>query len=310
MSTLTRPFLVLALCFCGLAPAVAAPVYVALGASDATGVGASNYNESDPSQRNNGYVYRIHDAMRARYAPWALVNLGISGATAPSIQQNALGPAIAQRPAIVTVWVGGNDVKNSVLAGETTATLKARFEAAYTDIIRRLRLETGAFIVTANLPDMSRLPLAFLFTQEARQRGQESSIALNEVITRVAAEYDVPVVDMYNDAESYNWGNYSWDGFHPNDAGYARMAGKYEEILRRDAWRIVSGLGDVDGNGAVSILDAAEVLRPAGGLRPLDERAAMAADASPSGGDGAVGVSDALRILHRARARIPDAGWR
>lgn len=310
MSTLTRPFLVLALFCCTLAPAFAAPVYVALGASDATGVGASNYNEADPSQRNNGYVYRIHDAMRARYAPWALVNLGISGATAPSIQQNALGPAIAQRPAIVTMWAGGNDVKNSVLAGESVETLKTRFEAAYTDIIRRLRLETGAFIVTANLPDMSRLPIAYLLTQEMRDKGKESSIALNEVIARVAAAYDVPVVDMYNDPESYDWGSYSWDGFHPNDAGYARMAARYEEILRRDAWRVVSGLGDVDGNGAVTILDASEALRAAGGLRPLDERAAMAADTAPSSGNGVVGIADALRILHRSLARIPDADWR
>jgi len=115
---------------------------------------------------------------------------------------------------------------------------------------------------------------------------------------------------LYGDPETYNWVNYSWDGFYPNDAGYEKMAARFEEVLRRDAWRIVSGLGDVDGDGSVSAADAADILRASGGLIPLDERAAIAADTSPTDGGSAPGIPDAVRLLLRTQGSIPDSEWR
>lgn len=295
----------------GLSPrAVAASNYVAMGASDAVGVGASNYDENNPSKPNNGYVYRIQDGLKAKYPHWSLVNLGISGATAPEIQRNTLANAISRRPAIVTVWAGGNDVKNSMQAKEDTEVLRARFEAAYETIIRRLRQETGAFIVTANLPDFSRMPIALIVSAEDKKRLKDGSIALNGVINRVAAAYTVPVVDLFNDPETYKIGNLAWDFFHPNDKGYARMATKYLDVINPGTPRVVAGLGDVNNDGAVSVPDAVEILRAIGGMKALDARAALAADTSPAFGDRRVDINDATRLLRRALYEVPDVEWR
>lgn len=301
---------ILGIAFLAAASLRAAPRYAALGASDAVGVGASNYNEADPAQPNNGYVYLIHGWMRARYPYWNLSNLGVSGATAPTIAADQLQPAILLNPDVVTVWAGGNDVKNSVLAGEETEALRARFELSFTSIIQRLRGETTAVVVVANLPDMSRLPVALLLSADVRKRAKASSIALNEVIAAVCAANAVPVVDVYGDPETYAWGNYSWDGFHPNDAGYEKLAAKFQAILRRDAWRVVSGLGDVDGDGEVGAQDVALALGSAGGLNALTDRAAVAADVIPNGGNGAATITDATLLLRRIHSIGTDGALR
>ncbi|MBV9867308.1 MAG: carboxypeptidase regulatory-like domain-containing protein [Abitibacteriaceae bacterium] len=207
----------------GLAPNLThAATYSALGASDATSYGASTLS--------NGYVYRIADWLKLNYGPWTLRNHGVNGYTAPDIQNNALGPAISDNPQLVTLWVGGNDVKDSVFSNEPTAVLEARFREAYTTIVRRLRNETAAYIVTANLPDLSRIPVAKFLNDAQKQLAQADSIALNRVIADVNSTYNVPTVDLYNDPNSYEPANF-YDGFHPNDAGYALLAQKFEAVI-------------------------------------------------------------------------------
>lgn len=284
----------------------AAPRYTALGASDAIGTGSSKA----PAMPNGGYVFLISDWLDARYAPWTLHNLGASGYTAPDIRDNTLDRAIADKPDIVTVWVGGNDVKNSFFAKEDTATLVARFQPAYTAILARLRNETDAFIVTANLPDFSRIPFASYFGTDLRAKLKADSDALNEVITSVAAANNVPVVDLYADPASYDPANYSSDRFHPNDSGYAAMASQFETVLKDNAWRLVSGLGDVDGDGEQTAADAGATLQIAAGLLAPDDREAVAADTFPPGGDGAVSVEDAVHTLRRALGLVPAADWK
>jgi lysophospholipase L1-like esterase len=285
--------------------ALGAVRYTALGASDAVGVGTSAY----PAQPNGGYVFRISDWLKARYSPWTLHNLGVSGYTAPYIRDHTLAPAIADAPDIVTVWVGGDDIKDSVLINESTDALKARFEAAYTTIISRLRTETNAKVVTANLPDLSRIPAAAFFPDSYKALATADTNALNEVIARVAAEYDVPVVDLYSLDASYDRANFSSDGFHPNDAGYAAMAEQFEAALKANAWRRVSGLGDVDGNAEVGAPDAQATLWIASGLLAADDRQGVAADTFPAGGDGVVDISDALQTLRRGYGLVADADW-
>jgi lysophospholipase L1-like esterase len=279
--------------------------YTALGASDAVGVGSSAY----PTQPNGGYVFRISDWLQARYSPWTLHNLGVSGYTAPDIRDHTLAPAIADAPDMVTLWVGGDDIKDSVLQNESTEALKTRFEAAYTTIISRLRTETNATVVTANLPDLSRIPAAAWFPDSYKALATADTNALNEVIARVAAQYGVPVVDLFSLAASYDPANFSSDGFHPNDAGYAAMAEQFEAALKVNAWRRVSGLGDVNGDANITASDAVATLEIAAGLRPADDRQAVASDTFPAGGDGVVDISDALQTLRCSYGLVAGADW-
>jgi len=71
--------------------------------------------------------------------------------------------AVGSRPTVITVWVGNNDVLGAVIRGRAidgvTLTPTDVFRIVYGGIIVALRT-TGAFIVAANLPDVTAIPFA------------------------------------------------------------------------------------------------------------------------------------------------------
>jgi lysophospholipase L1-like esterase len=69
--------------------------------------------------------------------------------------------AVALRPTAITLWIGNNDVLGAALRGRAidgiTLTPIAAFRATYGQIVAALKT-TGAFIVAANLPDVTTIP--------------------------------------------------------------------------------------------------------------------------------------------------------
>ncbi len=69
--------------------------------------------------------------------------------------------AVALRPTAITLWIGNNDVLGAALRGRAidgvTLTPTAAFRATYGQIVAALKT-TGAFIVAANLPDVTTIP--------------------------------------------------------------------------------------------------------------------------------------------------------
>jgi lysophospholipase L1-like esterase len=69
--------------------------------------------------------------------------------------------AVALRPTAITLWIGNNDVLGAALRGRAidgvTLTPTAAFRATYAQIVAALK-PTGAFIVAANLPDVTTIP--------------------------------------------------------------------------------------------------------------------------------------------------------
>src|SRR4029078_8817592 len=69
--------------------------------------------------------------------------------------------AIALRPTAITLWIGNNDVLGAALRGRAidgvTLTPTAVFRAPCGQIVAALKT-TGAFIVAANLPDVTTIP--------------------------------------------------------------------------------------------------------------------------------------------------------
>src|SRR5438874_11878896 len=78
--------------------------YVAIGASDAVGVGAR-----DPE--TEGWVPRFGARLGADVR---VVNLGVSGSTLSQALDEQLGPAVDAQPDIVTVWLAVNDLNARV----------------------------------------------------------------------------------------------------------------------------------------------------------------------------------------------------
>jgi acyl-CoA thioesterase I len=188
-------------------------VYVAVGASDAAGVGA------DPITR--GYVFRIADELDERVDEAFLANLGVPGANTEQLDaalELFLGSGV--EPDLVTVWTGANDVIRGEDADDFADELEAIFE--------RLRDRTDGVIVAANIPDLTQLPR---FRDDpdddvTRERIEE----FNEAIAEQAEDYDVLLVDLYEEPVEKDLVS-DRDGFHPNNEGHRQIAEHFLAVI-------------------------------------------------------------------------------
>lgn len=187
----------------------AAIVYVALGDSTVEGVGATS------PDRN--YVSRLYQRLRAVYPNARVSNLGRGGATSADVLARQLDRAVAQRPDLVTLSIGPNDIT-------TRVTVRA-YEEKLDAILGRLRNETTAVIVVNLIPDLAATPR--FSRSNAREAVGRQSIAFNEVIERLGRAHGAELVDLYaaSRLELPLRPELVWtDGYHPSDLGYARWA--------------------------------------------------------------------------------------
>ena len=188
-------------------------IYLAIGASDAAGVGAT------PLTR--GYVFRIAEELDQRVDQVFLAPLAIPGAGTEELDA-ALELFLESEvePNLVTVWTGANDV----IRGEDADD----FEGELEDMFERLRDRTDGVIVAANIPDLTELPR---FREDpdddvTRERIEE----FNDAIAQQAEDYDVLVVDLYGEPVEDHLVS-DEDGFHPNDEGHQRIADQFLEVI-------------------------------------------------------------------------------
>jgi len=118
-------------------------VYLALGASDAAGVGALPLTE--------GYVYLIKRELDQRVPGVALINLGVPGARIDLIKEQVrIALQVGTKANLVTLWTGANDLVH----GDDPKT----FQENLRFILQNLRKTVSKTIVVANLPDLTQLP--------------------------------------------------------------------------------------------------------------------------------------------------------
>ena len=189
-------------------------VYVALGASDAVGIGAT-----DPATQ--GYVPDLIARLpRGTHA----LNLGISGIVLHDALQLELPQAVAAQPTLVTIWLVANDFKGCVALSQYQADLET--------LLSTLQSRTHAAIFMANLPDMSQLPAiqqqfiginSCLIGQSASQI-RAMVAQWNAVLAQEAQRHNAVLVDLSQFNLAANPGYISSDGFHPSTAGYLQLA--------------------------------------------------------------------------------------
>lgn len=186
-------------------------VYVALGASDAVGVGAS-----DPNQ--TAYI----PLLIRRLPPHAeALNLGVNGYTVHQALVDEMPPALAAHPSLVTVWLVGNDFRQ--------CTPLANYQRDLDTLLGQLESQTQAQVFVANAPDMSQLP-AIRDGSAACLRGDTPAQIRavveqwNAVIAEVVAKHHDTLVDLFHSDLAAHPEYISSDGFHPSDAGYRILA--------------------------------------------------------------------------------------
>jgi lysophospholipase L1-like esterase len=190
--------------------------YVAIGASDTVGVGAT-----DP-------VTGSWPARVAQLLPpgRAFVNLGVSGSIALQARTAQLPGAIAQRPTVVSIWLAVNDMNATIEP--------ASFANDLGPIVDALVAGTDAKIFVGNVPDVRTVPA---YAEADKAALLRLITAYNTVIAQIVAKHPgrVVAVDLFTgSAPLVSTITVSGDGFHPSDAGYQLIADRFADAMRRN----------------------------------------------------------------------------
>jgi acyl-CoA thioesterase I len=187
--------------------------YVAIGASDTVGVGAS-----DP--RNGSWPARVAARLPAGSE---YVNLGVSGSIASQAAREQVPAAISARPQLVTIWLAVNDLNANLSAGDYAAALRS--------VVAPLVSGTDARIFIGDVPDLRSVP-AYAGTDQSALLARITGY--NAAIAALAATFPgrVTVVDLFTGSGPLvSTITVSADGFHPSDAGYALIADRFATAI-------------------------------------------------------------------------------
>ena len=188
--------------------------YVAIGASDSVGVGAS-----DPKTKSWPALVAARLPQGTSYT-----NLGVSGSTVAQAIVEQLPRATAADPDVVTVWLAFNDLAHAVPP--------ASYRADLAKLLQSL-LQTRAKIFVANLPDLRGVPAT-----AGIDRGLLAAAvdAYNRQIADVVRESGsrVTLVDLATGSAELISRELvvSADGLHPNDLGYQRISERFIDAMR------------------------------------------------------------------------------
>ncbi|HEX8033991.1 MAG TPA: SGNH/GDSL hydrolase family protein [Ktedonobacterales bacterium] len=199
--------------------ALPAVTYVAIGASDAFGVGTS-----DPNRDNWPAVLARKLTTPERQIH--LVNLGIPGATAALAVRDELPVALDAQPTIVTIWLGVNDLDQHVALDTYIQGLRSLMHA-FTQAGR-------AHVYVGNLPELSLLPY---FTARGTPSALRQQTRLwNDTIAAACVAEGATLVDIFAGwSELASHPEYiSQDGLHPSTAGADRLAVLFAEAIRSE----------------------------------------------------------------------------
>lgn len=190
-------------------------VYVALGDSTGSGVGATN----------GGYVARLFRRLSDARQGSELVNLCVSGATTEDLLRGQLQPGVDKSPQLVTVGIGINDIGHGFTIEQ--------FARNYDQILSTLKQKTQAEIVVTNIPDISSAPR---IPSSMRSEYQRQIERFNERLEEIARRHGVTIFDVFSithrDLPSHPE-YFSSDGFHPSDEGYELWANEMWPTLAR-----------------------------------------------------------------------------
>ena len=145
----------------------------------------------------------------------------------------------------VTIFAGGNDanvIGRAALAGRGGSDPSAYIDAQVRqwgidleDLVARIRTRApNARIVALNMINLAGAPYLASRPQSEKSIMQRIAVGISDRVNALTAR-QVLVVDLMCDARLYQPSNYSSDGFHPGDGGYAIFAEDALPALRDGA---------------------------------------------------------------------------
>lgn len=188
--------------------------FTVLGDSTAAGLGAGS--------PEHAYASVLSQRLADRGWRVELTAYGVSGARVNDVLVEQVALAVGSHPDLVFVGIGANDV--------THLTPLSTIEREMGEAIDRL-VATGAIVVVAGPPDMRADAWLEPLRSLAGWRGRRVA----DAIERAAAERDVPVVQLAEQAGPYFASHpedaYAADMFHPGPGGYRAWADAIFPVL-------------------------------------------------------------------------------
>ena len=186
--------------------------YVAMGASDAAGVGVEQ-----PSR--DGWVPVLGTLLPPATR---VVNLGIPGIRLREAAIVETGPTIEAKPNLITIWLVVNDILGSVPLAAYRSDLDA--------LLTRLKSETSAEIAIGNVPD-SPDNSGYLGLPATQRRTVANQ--WNAAISEIVARHQLTLIDLWTKWPVREHPEYIGpDGLHPTVLGYRVLAETVRQALR------------------------------------------------------------------------------
>lgn len=163
---------------------------------------------------------------------YQLIGAGVSGNKVYDLFLRLEDDVLAQKPDVVVIWVGVNDVWHKRTFG--TGTDADKFEKFYVALIRKLQSESIKVIVTTPATIGEKTD----FTNELDGDLNKYS----QILRDIAAKYDCPVADLRKEFLKYNLeknkdnkesGILTTDRVHLNEAGNQLVADVFYKLIVR-----------------------------------------------------------------------------
>src|SRR5262249_42167076 len=147
---------------------------------------------------------------------------------------------VQRNATLVTIFAGLNEVNVLTAAlgagaggsdpnGYVDAQVRA-FGTDFSTLLRGISDRAGnPRRVILNVPNAAGMPYLTGASLAQRQAAQRVAVGMTRTVINPLVSSNTVVIDLLCDARSYQRGNYSSDGLHPNDAGYAFIAA---EVVR------------------------------------------------------------------------------
>lgn len=187
--------------------------YLALGASDSVGVGAS-----DPATKSWPALLRSRMPRGT-----ALMNLAVSGSTVAQAIAEQLPDAAVHQADAITVWLAVNDLNQGI---DPLA-----YRGDLSRLVEGLRANRARVFI-GTVPDLTKVPV---YAQVDPALLNSRVAAYNEAIRAVAGarREQVVVVDLFTGSDVIaREAVVSADGFHPSDRGYELIAERFAAAMR------------------------------------------------------------------------------
>jgi lysophospholipase L1-like esterase len=152
------------------------------------------------------------ELMRREDPAFCAVNLAVKGKKLKDLLDEQLDPALQREPALVSVMIGGNDLRL------TRRWEPEPFERDLQQLLHRLAERSHPLVLLATIPDFA-LVLPFS-SYDIRRAMQHAIRAANAIISRVGQAAGAVVVELHREAASYDLDNYSKNLMHPNARGH------------------------------------------------------------------------------------------